>query len=89
MATTEPQARLRARNAAPGFLKNAAAKAANVASPTPRSKINAIMTCVISRGYGNFAAGKLCDPQTMFRAASAPKPQLAASSIPRWPIAFS
>ena len=43
MATTEPQARLRARNAAPGFLKNAAAKATNVASLMPRSRINAIM----------------------------------------------
>jgi hypothetical protein len=89
MATAEPQGRLRARNPAPGFLKNAAAKAPNAASLTPRSKINAIMPRAISHGYGNLADGKICDPQTMLRAASAPKRELAASSIPRWPIAFS
>src|SRR6266851_9592380 len=61
MATTEPQGRLRTRNPAPGFLKNAAAEAANVASLMPRSKINAIMPRVISRGYGNFADGEICD----------------------------
>jgi hypothetical protein len=61
MATAEPQGRLRARNPAPGRLKNAAAKATNAASLMPRSKINAIMPRVISRGYGNFADGEICD----------------------------
>jgi hypothetical protein len=43
VATAEPHGRLRARNPAPGFQKNAAAKAANVASLMPRSRMNAIM----------------------------------------------
>jgi len=60
MATAEPKGRLRARNPAPGFLKNAAAKAANVASLMPRSKINAIMPRVIYSYYGNIADGEIC-----------------------------
>jgi hypothetical protein len=63
MATTEPQARLRARNPAPGFLKNAAAKAANLASLMPKSKMNAIMPHVIPRDYGNIADGKYAIPR--------------------------
>jgi hypothetical protein len=43
IATTEPQGRLRARNPAPGFLKNATAEATNVASSMPRSIMNRIM----------------------------------------------
>ena len=42
-ATAEPQGWLRARNRAPGFPKNATAGATNVASLTPRSKMNQIM----------------------------------------------
>jgi hypothetical protein len=34
---------LRARNPAPGFLKNATAEATNVASSMPKSKMNRIM----------------------------------------------
>jgi hypothetical protein len=59
-ATTEPQGRLRARNPAPGVLKNAAAKAANVTSLMPRSKINAIMPRVVYHDYGNIADGEIC-----------------------------
>jgi hypothetical protein len=58
VATAEPHGRLRARNPAPGFLKNAAAKAANAVSLMARSKINAIMPRVISSDYGNIADGK-------------------------------
>jgi hypothetical protein len=40
---TERQTRLRARNPAARFLKNAAPKATSAASPMPRSKMNLIM----------------------------------------------
>src|SRR5438552_11902966 len=44
----------------------------------PRSKINAIMPRVISSDYGNIAVGKICEPQTTLRVASAPEETLAS-----------